>query len=205
MKPLVCLLICSGFGALADAETIPTDRPDLPKLLADPLPGDQGWSKRVNGLQARFSIDSVRNSEGSWSPRVQIEFHNSRNGSPPITFDLSVYNDLRLQLRTKDGTPAPKPSVSGPRTYNYQVSIPSGGTLKFPINQRQPGSSKDYRLILDFGKSVWHIQNDDNQVYFLTATLTVPPLPIGKKPNAYRYWSGELKIPPVPVASSKMR
>jgi hypothetical protein len=203
MKTLIYLLFWSSLGALTNAETIPAAPPNLPDLLGDALPEDQGWSKRVNGVQARFSIGPGRIEDGTWIPAVYIEFHNSRNSSTPVIFDFSVYNDLRLQLRTKEGLQAPEPrgiTASAFSLPNFHVSLPSGGTLKFPINWRGHGHPKDHRMMLDFEKSVWEVPTGDAREYFLSATLTVPPIPIGAKPNAYRYWSGELKIPPSIVA-----
>jgi hypothetical protein len=202
IKALIHIILCSRFGVLAIAEPTEAAPSELPKLFGEPLSEEDGWSKRVNGIQARFSIGAGRFQHGTWIPAIYIEFHNTGNSSTPVVFDFSVYNDLLPLFRAGDGTTPAAPgliSASNTSFADSHISLPSGATLKFPINWWGHGTPKDYRMHLDLEKSSWDVPKGDTKDYFLSASLKVPQIPIGAKPGAHVYWSGVLELPSVRV------
>jgi hypothetical protein len=77
---LAIATLCLSALASNPPATLGADAPaanpnDTFSRYEEELPEEEGWSKAVKGLQARLVIGKGHEFEGTWMPRVYVEFH----------------------------------------------------------------------------------------------------------------------------------
>jgi hypothetical protein len=166
---------------------------------------DGGWSESVNGLRARLVFGEERVLYGTRIPEVCLELQNASDIGNPMEFDFDASKFIRFDLRSSDDKPGPKPAgiadADGFILEPFHITIPQGGTLKFPITWRGYGIPREGGTALGFEGAFWVIPASDKSKYFLSATLEVPQTQ--RDPNRARRWHGTIKIPPVIVLAGK--
>lgn len=167
-------------------------------------PAKDDWSVLVNGLRARLTFGEGTVVAGTHLPEVYLELDNASDLATPMEFDFSAGRSLQFELRSADGNPAPKTTsmmedgfVIGP----FQINLPHGGTLKFPVTWRGYGIRPNFGTLLCFENALWEIPRADRTAYFLSATFKIPETPRDSR-GAPR-WHGIIALPAVKVPASK--
>ena len=170
---------------------------------AEPAAND-GWSETVRGLRARLVFGEGRVVSGTRLPEVFLELHNISDVGNPMEFDFNGQKSLLFELRTTDGKPAAKPTsmnVSGFVFGPFHITLPMGGTLRFPVTWRGYGIRPDFGTVLSLETAFWEIPRTDQNDYFLSATLEIPKTP--RDPKKTEAWHGTIKIPAVKTPTKK--
>ncbi len=162
------------------------------------------WSPATNGLQARIVFGECRVVTGTRLPEVYLELQNVSDFGNPMEFDFNGQKSLQFALRTADDKPATNTSslsIDGVIFGPFHITLPRGGTLRFPVTWRGYGIRPDYGTMLCFETAVWEIARDDKTDYFLSATLEIPETP--RDPKKAKAWHGTIKMPAVKVPTKK--
>ncbi|OJV19081.1 MAG: hypothetical protein BGO12_07690 [Verrucomicrobia bacterium 61-8] len=155
---------------------------------------EQPWSEPENGMRARLSLESQKDSPFL---KVYIEFQNTSGvaGMRKIRFNPQT---IHAKVVNKNGDPLHTPigAYDGTAPLWEPLLLPYEGTIKFNISFPGMGYRQDQNVILiDLGpEACWAVPND--QDYFLSAVLTIPKQE-GDHPHFD--WSGTLDLPKVRI------
>ena len=172
------------------------------ELHAGELPKEDGWSKPVNGLQARVVFGEGKLVAGNLYALVYLELHNAATFVNPLEFDYEAAKNLHLDLRTITGK---APQVGGSNSGiidrlwqdAFHLTIPMNGTLKFPITTAGGfGTSAHQVVVFDFETGPFLVRFGDPEHYFLSVTLEITKMAASRDGRA---WEGKLSAPPVKI------
>jgi hypothetical protein len=203
-------------------------------------PVSDGHGNKLRGRLVVYDSDLFTNMSGDlgWKcAAVSLEIQDMAGSNKPPTqiyFDLD--NGLRFDLREANGAPADNLRMGEGGSFTvhpaFWASVPTDGilrlhavwgraTISFGAGAKVP---KDGDLSLVFhSKQSWLIPEDDLNPYFLSVTISPPPInssltnpavPPGSgslnppradsAPLDTNVWQGTLKIPAVPLQHGKL-
>lgn len=175
-------------------------------LRAGELPIEDGWSKPVNGLQARVVFGEGKMFSGNRYALVYLELHNAANLDSPLEFHYDAEKSLHLDLRTADGKPLSRKVTSLEAISRighdvFHLSLPMDATLRFPITTGGGFSTSSNRgVIFDFESNNFIVPYGDPAEYFLSVTLEVPVEKRNEHSSSNGYaWLGKLTAPPMKI------
>lgn len=97
-----------------------------------------------------------------------------------MEFEFDGRKSLNFELRTSDGKPAAQETgapadgfLFGP----FQITLPMGGILRFPLSWHGYGIRPNFGIMLCFQSALWEIPRSNQTTHFLSATLTIPLAP----------------------------
>jgi hypothetical protein len=157
------------------------------------------WSKIVNGLQARLSIE--RNGESNGTPiiSVWIEFRNPSDASSPLSIDWGkgVHAEYALTdqyNRDFVGDALAYDGFAGPPD---RLVIPPRSSLRYSVSKSGAGVGKNLKALIDLGPTATYaVKSSDTNDYFLHCTISAEDL---EKEDDSTSWHGVLKIPSIAV------
>ena len=167
-------------------------------LGASPAAAKDGWSKPVDGLQARLTFGPGRHLRGDYRPEVFLELRNSSNILTPLEVEFDGSKTVRFDLRSAAGRPAPRPRVIVASIWiadPYRIALPPGGTLRFPVSVQGYNSTGGVVKIC-LPDAVWDLPRR-RATWLLSATFQVARPP--PDPEKLEPWHGTLRLPPVRV------
>ena len=183
---LMLATTCHGADGISPADAQP------PPVVKDT------WSEAVKGLRARLVFGAEQVVGGTRLPEVFLELHNAGSGAAPLEFTFNPAKALTFDLQNGGGAPVPKTmdvNVSGMAVGPFQITLPKGGTMRFPVSWGGYGIPPDAGTMLCFEPAVWTIPRDAPGSYFLSAKLEIARTQ--SVPGKADAWSGLLKIPAV--------
>ncbi|MHB1078766.1 MAG: hypothetical protein ACYC67_05145 [Prosthecobacter sp.] len=162
---------------------------------------DDGWSKPVNNLRARLTLERDPNSSFL---KLFVEFQNVADfmGNIRIRFKPE-----HLTLEVKDSK---KHAIEKPGTVNYSAMkprwdepllLPLDGNLRFRVSfpgfSTQPGNQ---RTIIDHGfDQIWVVPEEGD--HFLSGQITIPS---ERGDHSFIDWSGTLELPPIKIPKASL-
>jgi hypothetical protein len=157
---------------------------------AAPAEGSDGWSKPVDGLQARLGFAQKETINGTPIIITYLELRNVSDRANPIQilFDDAAIEHTVTTVAGKAVAPADGPydEITAGRGL---IRLPHDSQLRMNVAHRGAGVPKDQAGLLDLGAmSHWVFKSGDEQTYYLRATVTV-------KETDDRHWSGTLQLP----------
>lgn len=156
------------------------------------VPATGEWSRTVNGLQARLSVDNWRD------PMIAVflELRNRRNLLNAITVPISPER-LKFQLRDESGNPVTDAGLprSGPVANLRDVQLPFDSSLRFNISVSGVGIDTSANAMIPLQSHAWVIRSNDFSTYRLSASLSATRL----RGQDDTVWDGTLQIPPVAI------
>ncbi len=178
--------------------------------LAEGADDPDGWSKPVNGLQARVYVARKEKFNGTPIITAYLELRHVSDVADVIELPLDGEGVAFEFIVTDSGGKSVAPA-GGP----YHEITPDVGLIRLPydsllrVNIAHRGASvpKDYGAHIDLGAeaaidrraaapAVWDFKRGDKESYYLEAKLTV------KKRDAKKGWSGSISIPKVKLPTS---
>ena len=164
--------------------------------IGTPASVDDGWSKTVNGLQARLRFVRTEGWNGTPFLRTYLEFQNAGVWFDvpfkPEAVEYEVVDDQNNLVKAD-------PSVYDEVTDSVQLGIirlPADSLLRFNVSRHGAGIPKNQGAVLDLGpSSVWIFRRGDKRPYYLRARFSA-------KDGGDRLWSGTVEIPRIKLPTS---
>ncbi len=182
--PLAAAVIMMSLPLLVSAQTTPAD----------------GWSAPVNGLQARLALNRTRVFNGTTMIVPQLELRNVSQVINPLHFVWDT-PELKCTVADKDGNALPNAGVgvySGPMGQHFEITLPPGGTLTFPVLAGGAGVPAGAAGMIDLGPSNTMTFQDDGKIWLFKARLDVAENKVVPK-NSTQDWYGTITFPPLEV------
>jgi len=161
------------------------------------------WSETKNYLKARLIL------RHRVTPEVEgnetLAYLELCNTCPPQgtiirKIEFSPTHAMSFCVKNANGTPiAPKPLFCSTfmSTNALDLAVPQDGTLRFCISMNGGGVSRDETLLYLKPGEGWYFPHSSNEVYTLSATLTLKRKKDGKLDTAR--WHGSLELPAVRI------
>jgi hypothetical protein len=190
LLPLILLAVAS---VPASRPTATSEEPDgRSKLFYE------GWSKPVNGLQARLCFAQKETMNGTPIITTYLELRNVSDRADPIQvpFDEAAFEYTLTTAAGKAVPPADGPydELTAGRGV---IRLPHDSLLRMNVAHRGAGVPKDQAGLLDLGAmSHWVFKSGNERTYHLRATVTV-------KATDDKHWSGTLQLPAVSLPPLK--
>ena len=194
----------------------------LTPLLLQAADEQVNWSQPVKGLRARLFISSSRDPDFDYNFQVYLQFENVGEVGNLGTIRIEKtfqYSEMGLALEVTDATgqklPRVGPGVGDEMVPGYNLCLPFGGNLAFPIGYGW-AAIPSYPLSIDGpltpamlqGKYLkissllgWVIPTTGSGTYYLSGTFSTkfprpnPPRNLNVRLN----WEGTLVLPPVEI------
>ncbi len=157
----------------------------------------KGWSKSVNGLQARLSFARKEMINGTPIVITYLEFRNISDVGNVMEIPL---NPEKIQFAVTDSTGKVVEPSNGPFDGTSvelgMIRLPYDSFLRFNIARRGAGVPKDEAALLDLGPSHnWVFKRGDKNTYYLQATFTIAR-------TKARHWFGTIEIPKTKIPTT---
>lgn len=164
-------------------------------VFANPIRVENdGWSKSVSGIQARFSFEEGNLVNGTRLTEVYVELRNVSDVGNPIYLRYDPTRSIKAQLFNSAGKPV---SIAGnPASIKsllpFLICLPYDSTLKLNVTAKGYGVPKDQKALIGLHSGDWLIEKSDSTDYFLRGTF-ISEQP--KKETKQRLWNGKIQIP----------
>lgn len=154
--------------------------------------GNDRWSQKTNGLQARLVLVEKEKLYGARWLVPYLELRNVRDLGNQMEVNLDSRH-LKIELVSADGEPVRSGWLlprSGPATELSTVILPWDSSICISLENKNWGIPQNAAAMVSTDSGAWVIQGRERGKVFLRATLT------GEQSNPpWKTWSGTLQTP----------